>query len=100
MNVIHVIPSVAARTGGPAYAALYLARALERSGVSSPVFSTNQPAPAQLGHRSMHIELHLPEIADECDVQLRSGQRVAGGTGSIGAGQRGDPRLRSDDYRD
>lgn len=47
MRVLHVIPSVAARTGGPAVTAVELARVAGANGIESAVYSTNLGFPAQ-----------------------------------------------------
>ena len=70
MRVIHVIPSVAARTGGPAHGTLALVGALGRRGIDASVFTTDQAGPAQLGAESMSMDLLLPAAAADCDVRL------------------------------
>jgi glycosyltransferase involved in cell wall biosynthesis len=76
LKVIHVIPSVAARTGGTAYMALHLARALQAHGLEAPVFSTDQAAPAQLGPRAGRVDLQLPPVAGDYDLRLFPVERV------------------------
>jgi glycosyltransferase involved in cell wall biosynthesis len=77
VKVVHVIPSLAARTGGPAYGMMYLARELERVGVAAPIFATDQAGPAQLGAGTGSFDLLLPEVAGTIDVRLVPAGRPA-----------------------
>jgi len=70
VRVVHVVPSLATRTGGPAYAVAELCRALVGVGVGAQVFATDQAGPAQLGGRSAGIPLQLPAAASEIDLCL------------------------------
>lgn len=70
MRVLHVIPSLGSRTGGPAVAAVEFACALESQGIESAVFATDMAYPAQT-RRSVHVDAaELPPHADEVAVRL------------------------------
>ena len=69
MRVLHVIPSVAARTGGPAVTAVELARVARDQGIESAVYSTNLGFPAQSGNPA-EIEPH-EVVSGVGDVSVR-----------------------------
>ena len=46
MRVLHVIPSLSSRTGGPAVAAAEMARVVRAEGVETAVFATDVAHPA------------------------------------------------------
>ena len=46
MKVLHVIPSLAARTGGPAVAAVEFARVATERGIESSILATDAAYPA------------------------------------------------------
>ena len=69
MRVLHVIPSVAARTGGPAVTAVELARVAGDQGIESAVYSTNLGFPAQSGNPA---EIEPDEVVSGVrDVSVR-----------------------------
>jgi glycosyltransferase involved in cell wall biosynthesis len=69
MRVLHVIPSVAARTGGPAVTAVELARVAGDQGIESAVYSTNLGFPAQSGNPT---EIEPDEVVSGMhDVSVR-----------------------------
>ena len=49
MRILHVIPAVASRYGGPSAAVLGMCRALEMRGVSTTIATTNADGPRTLG---------------------------------------------------
>jgi glycosyltransferase involved in cell wall biosynthesis len=75
VKVVHVIPSVAARTGGPAAAVVELARTLERRGIESPILATDMAFPAQTGRSDRVTPADLPPRADEAPIRLFPAQR-------------------------
>lgn len=73
--VAHVTPTLARRTGGPAVLIVELARALEREGVRSVVYSTDMGrAPAAWSSERLG-EDDLPDGAGEIDLRLFPMQR-------------------------
>jgi glycosyltransferase involved in cell wall biosynthesis len=70
MKVLHVIPNLAARTGGPPVAVIESARALARVGVTSTIVATDmaEAASARSHHRATLAD--LPDGADQLDVRL------------------------------
>lgn len=69
MRVLHVIPSLAARTGGPAVSVVESSVALRDAGAETTILATDMSAPASAPHRSITSE-ELPEGARELDVRL------------------------------
>jgi glycosyltransferase involved in cell wall biosynthesis len=75
MRVLHVIPSLAARTGGPALFVVEGSRALEDLGVRSTVYATTLASAASSGDpRPTSIE-ELPPGGESLDVRLFPVQR-------------------------
>lgn len=70
MKVTHVVPTIAARTGGPAFGTVQLAQALGERGVDVLLIATDQAGPAQLGGRNREFELTLPPEAANIDYEL------------------------------
>lgn len=66
MRVLHVIPSLATRTGGPAVAVVNACRALEAAGVRTTIAATNMPGPAGAASGA----LTLPAGSDALDVRM------------------------------
>jgi glycosyltransferase involved in cell wall biosynthesis len=75
MRVLHVIPSLAARTGGPAVTAVETARVVSARGVESVVFSTNLGYPAQAWNPTAVAPSDLVPGSSEVDVRLFPTQR-------------------------
>ncbi len=70
MRVLHVIPNLAARTGGPPVAVVGSARALARIGVASTIVATDMAEAASArSHRRAGIA-DLPDGAEQLDVRL------------------------------
>lgn len=70
MRVLHVVPSLAARTGGPATAVLESARALVTRGVEVSIFATDMAATASAGDRRRISIADLPETPRDLDIHL------------------------------
>jgi glycosyltransferase involved in cell wall biosynthesis len=70
MKVLHVIPSLAARTGGPAVAAVELARVASEHGIESTVFATDAAFPAGTSKGTSVQAGELPEGAEEIPTRL------------------------------
>lgn len=70
MRVLHVLPSLAARTGGPPVAVIESAQALARIGVESTIFSTDMAEAASARTRARLTAADLPNGADALDVRL------------------------------
>ncbi|TAK59730.1 MAG: glycosyltransferase [Dehalococcoidia bacterium] len=70
MRVLHVIPNLAARTGGPPVAVIESARALVRIGVESTIVATDMAEAASARSHGRASIVDLPEGADELDVRL------------------------------
>jgi glycosyltransferase involved in cell wall biosynthesis len=66
MRVLHVIPSLATRTGGPAVAVVNACRALEAAGVRTTIAATDMPGPAGAAPGA----LTLPAGSDALDLRL------------------------------
>jgi glycosyltransferase involved in cell wall biosynthesis len=58
MNVLHVIPALAARYGGPSRAVVGMCRALEERGVRTLVAATDADGPGRLPVRAGEVTLH------------------------------------------
>lgn len=69
MKVLHVIPSLAARTGGPAVSIVEASLALREVGVDATVFATDMGAAASAPHRLVEKSA-LPPGAHSLDVRL------------------------------
>jgi glycosyltransferase involved in cell wall biosynthesis len=65
MRVLHVIPSLAARTGGTAVAVVELARAASKRGVDAVIFATDLGVPASAGKGTRVASGGLIEGADD-----------------------------------
>jgi glycosyltransferase involved in cell wall biosynthesis len=65
-----VIPAIAARQGGPAYAVVNLSAALQASGCESTIFATDLLRPAAARSQSRARADDLPELAAVTDVHL------------------------------
>lgn len=70
MNVLHVIPSVAERTGGPARSVIEASLALEATGVHVSIFSTDLAEAASAPIHSRAVAADLPAGASALDVRL------------------------------
>ncbi len=70
MRVLHVIPSLAARTGGPPLAVIESARALSRVGVESTILATDMAEAASARTHARASIADLPDGAEELDVRL------------------------------
>jgi glycosyltransferase involved in cell wall biosynthesis len=71
VRIVHVIPSLASRTGGPAFAVVGAARALQRLGVESAIVTTDLGG-AAAGPRRRVAADELPPGTDELDVRMVS----------------------------
>jgi glycosyltransferase involved in cell wall biosynthesis len=69
MRVLHVIPSLAARTGGPAVAAVEFARIASEAGIESTIFATEAAYPAGTGKGRLVEQDEL--VQTPSDVTLR-----------------------------
>jgi glycosyltransferase involved in cell wall biosynthesis len=69
VKVLHVIPSLAARTGGPAVSVVEASLALRELDVESSVFATDMGTPASAPHRRADAGA-LPPGAHALDVRL------------------------------
>lgn len=70
MRVLHVIPSLAARTGGPAVAAVEFARVAARAGIASTIFATEAAYPAATSRGRPVEREELVEAPDDVPVHL------------------------------
>jgi glycosyltransferase involved in cell wall biosynthesis len=70
MKVLHVIPSLAARTGGPAVAAIELARVAAEHGVEPMIFATDAAFPAGTASGAAVTPEELPAEAAEVPTRL------------------------------
>jgi glycosyltransferase involved in cell wall biosynthesis len=70
MRVLHVIPSLAARTGGPAVAAVEFARVASRAGIASTIFATEAAYPAATSQGRPVERDELVEAPIDVPVQL------------------------------
>ncbi len=80
MRVLHVIPSLASRTGGPATSVVESSLALQRAGVDVTIFATDMAEAASSATRSAATIADLPVGAADLDVWLfraRSPRRLA-----------------------
>jgi glycosyltransferase involved in cell wall biosynthesis len=80
MRVLQVIPTLAARTGGPPVAVIESSRALKQCGVETTVFATDMAESASAAHHTRVAASDLPDGAAELDVRLfpaRWPQRLA-----------------------
>jgi len=75
MKVLHVIPSVAARTGGPAVTAVELARVAGAHGIETAVFSTKMGFPAQSWNPAEIEPGELVSGVEDVDMRLFPVQR-------------------------
>jgi glycosyltransferase involved in cell wall biosynthesis len=70
MRIIHVIPSMATRTGGPAFSTASCALACQRLGHDVTILTTTQGAPAQRADANAILErCDLPPAAADLNVQ-------------------------------
>jgi glycosyltransferase involved in cell wall biosynthesis len=69
VRVVHVIPSLASQTGGPAFAVVGAAAALEPLGVESTIVTTDLAA-AATGRRRRALPEDLPPAAAGLDVRI------------------------------
>lgn len=70
MRVLHVIPGLAATTGGPPVAVIESSLALNRLGVETAIFTTDVGESASARHHRRATEEDLPEGASELDVRV------------------------------
>lgn len=69
MRILHVIPSLSTRTGGPAGVVLDAAAALREIGVETTIYATDMDAPAAAGDRARITADDLP-AASRAGVRL------------------------------
>ncbi len=70
MRVLHVIPSLAARTGGPAVAAIEFARIATEQGIESAIYATDAAFPAATREGRAVETDELAQRASEVSVRL------------------------------
>jgi glycosyltransferase involved in cell wall biosynthesis len=70
MKVLHVIPSLSVRTGGPAVAVVDGALALRAHGIETTIIASDMAAPASSGDAARVTPADLPAGADSLDVRL------------------------------
>ena len=70
MKVLHVIPGLAARTGGPAATVVESSRALAAEGIETTIFATDISCAAFSRNRGRVRPADLPKGANELDVRL------------------------------
>lgn len=70
MKVLHVIPTLAARTGGPPASVVAACRALEASGVETTIVATDMAEAASAPSHARVALAGLPAHAAELDVRL------------------------------
>ena len=75
MRILHVTPTLARRTGGPAVLIVELAKALEREGVQSTVFTTDMARAPAAGSGQRIADGDLPDGAEDLDVRVFELQR-------------------------
>src|SRR5436305_10186231 len=69
MKVLHVIPGIADRTGGPAVAVLVTSRLLSEYGITSTVVTTDLGEAASAGSHT-RLTRHASFIPREVDVRM------------------------------
>ncbi|HEY8172517.1 MAG TPA: glycosyltransferase [Dehalococcoidia bacterium] len=75
MNILHVVPSLSMRTGGPALAVAESARALARAGTRTTIFATDMAYPAGTGDQRAVTQAELPRAVADLDVRLFPARR-------------------------
>ncbi len=70
MKVLHVIPGLAARTGGPAATVVESSLALGNEGIETTIFATDISSAASAPRRARARTADLPHGASELDVRL------------------------------
>jgi glycosyltransferase involved in cell wall biosynthesis len=70
MKVLHVIPNLAARTGGPPVAVVESSLALARCGVETTIFATDMAETASARSHERVLPSDLPNGADALDLRL------------------------------
>lgn len=70
MKILHVIPNLAARTGGPPVSVVQASLALRQCGVESTVFATDMAEAASAPSHARVSAAGLPAGASEIDVRL------------------------------
>jgi glycosyltransferase involved in cell wall biosynthesis len=70
MRVLHVVPGLAARTGGVAASVVESCHALEEAGVDSTIFTTDLPASAAAPSSRPVTPGELPAGAESLDVRI------------------------------
>lgn len=70
MRVLHVVPSLASRTGGPAVDVVESSLALRRCGVETSIFATDMAEPPSAKHHRRVSPSDLPVGAEDLDVRL------------------------------
>src|SRR5262249_28510616 len=70
LHVLHVIPSLASQTGGPAFAVVEASRSLGPLGVATEIVATDLPAAVTAGARRSVTRAELPDGAAAVDVRL------------------------------
>jgi glycosyltransferase involved in cell wall biosynthesis len=70
VKVLHVVPGLAARTGGPAVAVVEAAAALAALGVESTIYTTDLDATAAASGRAPIRPEDLPNGSHEVDIRL------------------------------
>ncbi|MEX0750235.1 MAG: glycosyltransferase, partial [Dehalococcoidia bacterium] len=70
MRVLHVVPSLSMRIGGPAISVVEYALALRACGVESTIFATDMGEAVSSTTRRRVMPADLPDGADQLDVRL------------------------------
>lgn len=70
MRVLHVVPSLSMRTGGPALAAVEYALALRNLGAASTIVATDMAGAISSRRQRRVMPADLPEGAEQLDVRL------------------------------
>lgn len=70
MRVLHVVPGLAARTGGVAASVVETCHALEDAGVQATIFTTDLPASASAATCRRVTLNELPQGAESLDIRL------------------------------
>lgn len=75
MRVLHVVPSLASRTGGPAVDVVESCLALRRCGVETTIFATDMAEPPSAKHHRRVSPSDLPVGAEDLDIRLLPARR-------------------------
>jgi glycosyltransferase involved in cell wall biosynthesis len=80
IKILHVIPGLARRTGGPALNVVAIARSIRSIGGDNLIYTTNLRDPAGAGSRARVTSADLPDGLDELDIDffpVGRGRRIA-----------------------